>query len=166
VTLDGYSAPLTAGNFLANVLDGRYDGRRLTASSNAVIAPAPPTSQLPPIPLEILPLGEFDPVYRIPLDVQGGELPVLPLSISGALSFTHMPDTESFLNGDEFFVYKFDKQQAGLAGLAFDEGTFSVFGYVTQGMDVVGKLRSGDVIVKAQVLSGADKLVRPAPPGP
>jgi hypothetical protein len=27
LTLDGYSAPITAGNFIANVLDGRYDGR-------------------------------------------------------------------------------------------------------------------------------------------
>jgi hypothetical protein len=37
------------------------------------------------IPLEILPLGEFDPVYRSTLDVQSGELPVLPLSIYGSV---------------------------------------------------------------------------------
>lgn len=37
------------------------------------------------VPLEILPLGEFDPVYRSTLDVQSGELPVLPLSIYGAV---------------------------------------------------------------------------------
>ncbi len=36
--------------------------------------------------MEILPLGEFDPVYRSTLDVQNGELPVLPLSIYGAVS--------------------------------------------------------------------------------
>jgi hypothetical protein len=35
--------------------------------------------------MEILPLGEFDPVYRSTLDVQSGELPVLPLSIYGAV---------------------------------------------------------------------------------
>ncbi len=35
--------------------------------------------------------------------------------------------------------------------------------YVTEGMDVVGQLRSGDTIVRATVLSGADKLVLPAP---
>ncbi len=38
------------------------------------------------LPLEILPLGEFDPVYRSTLDIQNGELPVLPLSIYGAVS--------------------------------------------------------------------------------
>jgi hypothetical protein len=62
------------------------------------------------------PAGTFDPLYRLPLDVQSGELPVLPLSIAGAASMTHLPDTESFLSGDEWFIYKFDKQQAGLSG--------------------------------------------------
>jgi len=70
-------------------------------------------------------------------------------------------DAEGFLSGDEWFIYKFDKQQAGLAGLSFDEGTFGVFGYVTRGMDVVEALKSGDVITRAVVVSGADKLVRP-----
>jgi hypothetical protein len=41
---------------------------------------------------------------------------VLPLSIAGAVSMTHLPDTESFLSGDEWFIFKFDKQQAGLSG--------------------------------------------------
>ena len=39
---------------------------------------------------------------------------------------------------------QFDKQQAGLAGLSFDEGRFGVFAYVTEGMDnVVPRLASG-----------------------
>lgn len=38
-----------------------------------------------PVPLEILPAGQYEPVYRLPLDVQSGELPVLPLSITGAI---------------------------------------------------------------------------------
>lgn len=160
---------------------------------------------------------------RLPLDVGGGELPVLPLSIAGAVSMTHLPDGEAFLSGDEWFIFKFDKQQvrraaprqhrdsaacigaaamlfstcrssgsgsaahnhnavcpparapntpntptinmqqAGLSGLAFDEGTFGVFGYVTSGLgDVVAKLESGDVIVSARITSGLDRLVRPA----
>lgn len=36
------------------------------------------------LPLEVLALGEFEPLYRSTLDVRGGELPVLPLSIYGA----------------------------------------------------------------------------------
>ena len=41
------------------------------------------------LPIEVLPLGEFDPVYRSTLDVQNGELPVLPLSIYGAVRPRH-----------------------------------------------------------------------------
>lgn len=99
--------------------------------------------------------------------MQSGELPVLPLSIPGAVSMAHVPDTDAYLSGDEWFIFKFDRQQAGLAGLSFDEGTFGVFGYVTEGYEaVVPRLESGDVIVRAEVVEGADKLVRPAAPKP
>ena len=49
------------------------------------------------LPMEILPLGEFDPVYRSTLDVQSGELPVLPLSIYGAVRqvFSHSRCTQA-----------------------------------------------------------------------
>lgn len=164
ITLDGYSAPISAGNFAANVADGLYNDRVVQSSyASLIVTTADSAPSRPPIPLEILPSGEFDPMYRIPLDVQGGELPVLPLSISGAVSMTHVSGSDSMLSGDEWFVYKFDKQQAGLSGLAFDEGSFGVFGYVTRGMDVISTLKTGDVIVSARLVSGADKLVRPAP---
>ena len=58
--------------------------------------------------MEMLPLGEFDPVYRSQLDVQHGELPVLPLSIYGAVAMAHpgadIPD--GYAAGNEFFLYK------------------------------------------------------------
>jgi len=138
--------------------------RQVQASYASVITPGDIVAPRPPVPLENLPAGTFDPLYRFPLDVQSGELPVLPLSIAGAVSMTHLPDTESFLSGDEWFIFKFDKQQAGLSGLSFDEGTFGVFGYVTDGMDVVGKLQTGDIISKAEVTSGLDRLMRPSGP--
>ncbi|KXZ48859.1 hypothetical protein GPECTOR_25g444 [Gonium pectorale] len=161
LTLDGYSAPLSAGNFLKNIMDGLYDNRPINVNYTSVYVQGQTNKERPPIPLEILPAGEFEPLYRLPLDVQSGELPVLPLSISGALTFARLPGSDSFLSGSDWFIYKFDKQQAGLAGLAFDEGTFGVFGYVTDGMEAVARLEPGDVIVGAKVVSGADKLVLP-----
>ncbi|KAG2432024.1 hypothetical protein HYH02_013094 [Chlamydomonas schloesseri] len=162
LTLDGYSAPLSAGAFLRNVKEGMYDGRPISANYTSVLVTAPEGKQQPPVPLEIMPLGEFEPLYRLPLDVQSGELPVLPLSISGAVTFARLPSTESYLSGTDWFVYKFDKQQAGLGGLAFDEGQFGVFGYVTEGLEgVLPRLAPGDVIVQAKIISGGDKLVVP-----
>ena len=67
---------------------------------------------------------------------------------------------DGFMSGEEFFIYKFDPSQAGLAGLSFDEGEFAVFGYVTSGMEeVVARLATGDRIVKASVVQGLDRLV-------
>ena len=85
------------------------------------------------IPLEILPMGDFEPIYGSPLNVQAGELPVLPMSIYGSVAMAHAPDAdEGFAAADEFFIYKYDKGSSGLAGLSFDEGTFGVFGYIAK----------------------------------
>lgn len=51
------------------------------------------------LPLEILPAGDFEPLYRLPLDVRSGELPVLPLSIYGAGGAG--PGMEGWLEGIE-----------------------------------------------------------------
>jgi hypothetical protein len=85
--------------------------RPIQASYASVITAGDAIKQRQPIPLENLPAGTFDPLYRFPLDVQSGELPVLPLSIAGSVSMTHVPGTEQYLSGDEWFIYKFDKQQ-------------------------------------------------------
>lgn len=42
------------------------------------------------------------------------------------------PIPDGYSAADEFFIYKFSKEQAGLSGLAFDEGIFGVCGYVTE----------------------------------
>ena len=44
----------------------------MNASYASVLVAAPEGKAVPAIPLEILPAGEFDPLYRIPLDVQVG----------------------------------------------------------------------------------------------
>ena len=59
------------------------------------------------LPMEMLPLGEFDPVYRSVLDVQGGELPVLPLSIYGAVAMAYPASRDDgAVASNEFFLYK------------------------------------------------------------
>ena len=78
-------------------------------------------------------MGDFEPIYGSPLNVQAGELPVLPMSIYGAVAMAHAADAdEGFAAADEFFIYKYDRGSSGLAGLSFDEGTFGVFGYIAK----------------------------------
>ena len=50
------------------------------------------------------------------------------------LKYEHLSSSapqDGYMAADEFFIYKFSREQAGLSGLAFDEGQFGVFGYVT-----------------------------------
>jgi hypothetical protein len=44
-----------------------------------------------------------------------------------------------------YFVYQFDKRSAGLGGMAFEEGEFSVFGYLVKGEEegFLNQLQSG-----------------------
>mmetsp|Transcript_17344 Transcript_17344/g.51914 ORF Transcript_17344/g.51914 Transcript_17344/m.51914 type:complete len:518 (-) Transcript_17344:3244-4797(-) len=161
LVVDGYSAPITGANFVRNVVDGVYCGAKLKVDRGAVLAGG---GAVPgrTIPLEQLPLGQFDLVYKSPLDVRGGELPVLPLSIYGALAMSHAPDEGVDLGlaaADEFFIYKFDRQSSGLSGLDFSEGEFGVFGYVTKGQELIAQLSNGDVIKSARLVSGGDRLV-------
>jgi cyclophilin family peptidyl-prolyl cis-trans isomerase len=158
LVLDGYSAPLTAGNFVRNVLEGAYTNAQLKVDQGAVLAGGGAAGGRT-LPLEMLPIGQFDIVYRSPLDVRSGELPVLPLSIYGALAMSHGPDGADSAAADEFFIYKFDRQSSGLAGLSFDEGEFGVFGYVTQGTELIPQLGNGDIITGVRLTRGGERLV-------
>ena len=116
------------------------------------------------LPLEILPAGAFEPLYRSPLDVAGGELPLLPLSVYGALAASRpsgAPPSEA--SASEFFVFLYSRQQAGLGGLAFEEGEFSVFGYATgpNAAVLLPQISQEDVIVRTRVVSGRERLVVP-----
>jgi hypothetical protein len=70
VVIDGYSAPLTAGNFAKLVLDGAYDGIKLKCASQAIIADNENGKKGYTVPLEVMPAGQFEPLYRTPLSIQ------------------------------------------------------------------------------------------------
>jgi cyclophilin family peptidyl-prolyl cis-trans isomerase len=157
ITVDGYNAPITAGNFIDNVRRGVYRGAPMRRSETAILGGSTDPSK-PSIPLEIKSSDSFDPLYRAPLDVQNGEaIPSIPLSINGSVAMARSGDGQS--DKDQFFVYLFDKRSAGLGGLSFEEGEFSVFGYVTKGEEYLGSIGTNAEIVDARVLFGADKLL-------
>ncbi|KAL1567121.1 cytochrome P450 monooxygenase 37 [Salvia divinorum] len=162
VVVDGYSAPLTAGNFAKLVVEGVYDGMKLNCTDQAILS----DSKLGKdkgyvVPLEIMPSGQFEPLYKTTLSVQDGELPVLPLSVYGAVVMAHNPDSEEYSSPNQFFFYLYDKRNAGLGGLSFDEGQFSVFGYTTMGRETLSEIRTGDVIRSAKLVEGQDRLFLP-----
>ena len=167
--LDGYNAPLTAGNVAALVKRGFYDGVALTGSlaDEALFAvPGRPSPLRASLPLEVRAQGDFEPRWRSPLDIfdGGGELPVLPLSVYGAVAASRGPQAAES-DGAGLFLYRFHKQDAGLGGLSFSEGEFAVAGYVTSGGDLLRQLHDGDTIRSARIVKGEENLVLPTGPG-
>ncbi|KAG2637754.1 hypothetical protein PVAP13_2NG535700 [Panicum virgatum] len=162
VVIDGYSAPLTAGNFAKLVLDEAYDGVTLKCASQAIIADNETGKKGYTVPLEVMPAGQFEPLYRTPLSIQDGELPVLPMSVYGAIAMAHSADSDEYSSPTQFFFYLYDKRNSGLGGISFDEGQFSVFGYTTDGRDVLSQIKTGDKIRSAKLVQGRERLVLPS----
>ncbi|GKA83382.1 peptidyl-prolyl cis-trans isomerase CYP37, chloroplastic [Tanacetum coccineum] len=163
VVLDGYSAPLTTGNFAKLVVDGTYDGMTLKCTDQAILSDSGIDKSIGyRVPLEIMPSGQFEPLYKTALSIQDGELPVLPLSVYGAVAMAHDDVSEEYSSPNQFFFYLYDKSYSGLGGLSFDEGQFSVFGYTTIGRDILPQIKTGDVIRSAKLVEGQDNLALPA----
>ena len=165
LTLDGFSAPLTSGRVLSNVLKKMYDGTVVRVDDTAVFVgggrgsgggDADADGQLP---LEIMARGEYEPRYRAELDVNSGEIPLLPLSVDGALAMARAGDGMS--STSEWFIYKYNRATSGLAGVSFDDGRFAVYGYCSDDTSGGGlrSLGDGDRIESIRVLAGADKLL-------
>ena len=173
MVLDGYSAPVTAGNFVDLVGRGFYDGLQFVRSEASYVLQAgdppgkevgfidPETNEERKVPLEILVTSEKEPIYGFTLEEIGlyREEPVLPFSAYGTVA---MARPEDINNGgsSQFFFFLFDPELTP-AGLNLLDGRFAVFGYVTEGKDVLRKLKRGDTIISAKVVDGAENLVEP-----
>jgi peptidylprolyl isomerase len=173
LVVDGYSAPVSAGNFVDLVERRFYNGLEFTRSEESYVLQAgdppgpevgfvnPDTGRYRNIPLEVLVKGDKLPTYGITLEDAGRyrDQPVLPFSAYGAIA---MARSESDPNNasSQFFFFLFEPELTP-AGLNLLDGRYSVFGYVTEGKDVLRELRQGDKIISAKVVEGAGNLVQP-----
>ncbi|MFK8184165.1 MAG: peptidylprolyl isomerase [Phormidesmis sp.] len=175
VELDGNSAPVTAGNFVDLAQKGVYDGtifHRVVRSPEPFVAqggdpqstdPSIPINRLGTggyvengrertIPLEILPVDADEPLY-------GQTFPEAGLSAKPVLDHKRgaIAMARSGVNtaSSQFYIT--------LADVAFLDGNYAVFGYVTDGMDVVDSIRVEDVIQYVKITAGGDNLVTAAP---
>lgn len=170
MTLDGYSAPLNAGNFLDLVRKGIYDGATIQNSQRGFylqfsnpegVYVDEATGQPRTLPMEVLVSGERVPVYGMTLDQAGaGDLqPVLPVTAFGAVASTHSIENPNDASS-QFYVFLFDPksyQARSMGGNALN-GSLSCFGYVTGGQEQLSALERGDKVVAARVVSGLQYL--------
>jgi peptidyl-prolyl cis-trans isomerase B (cyclophilin B) len=173
IELDGTNAPITAGNFVDLVQKGVYDGlvfHRVVREPQPFVVQGgdpqgkdpkfptaqlgtggfidPKTSQERYIPLEIKVKGAASPTYSATLEqAKIMEKPVL-LHSRGALAMARSNNPDS-ASAQFYFT---------LTELPFLDGSYAVFGYVKQGMDVVDKIEAGDRIEKATVTQGLENF--------
>lgn len=178
IELKGDEAPVTAGNFVDLIQKGVYDGlafHRIVKEPQPFVVqggdpqgkdPSYPVSRLGTggyvdgagqrryIPLEIQVDGEDEPTYGAALGRSAGRSAgnVTLKHTRGAVAMARSQDPDS-ASAQFYFA---------LADLAFLDGDYAVFGYVTAGMDVVDQIAQGDRIESARVVSGAENF-KPAP---
>jgi peptidylprolyl isomerase len=172
--IDGYSAPVTGGNFVDLVERGFYDDMEFIRAEDYYVLQTgdpegpeegfidPKTGKYRAIPLEILVKGDESPIYGATLESLGRflEEPVLPFSAFGTLGMAR-PNTDPNGGSSQFFFFLFEPELTP-AGLNLLDGRYTVFGYVVEHTEVLEKLGQGDRIESVRVLSGADNLVQPA----
>ncbi len=164
IELDGNNAPLTAGNFADLVKRGVYNGltfHRVVKEPTPFVAQGgdplgngtgnfvdPVTSQPRYIPLEILPEGEKKPVY--------GE--ILPPTQKPKLRHNKgaiaMARSQSPNSASSQFYFALDD-------IYFLDGSYAVFGYVTEGMELVEKIQPSDRIESMTIIKGEENLKQP-----
>ena len=171
--VDGYSAPVTAGNFVDLVQRGFYNNLPFTRSEESYVLQVgdppgdevgfidPATKKYRAVPLEVLVQGDEAPTYGITLEDAGRyrDLPVLPFSSYGAMAMAR-PGEDPNGGSSQFFFFLFEPELTP-AGRNLLDGRYAVFGYVTSGREVLEQLRAGDKILSAKVVKGAENLVQP-----
>lgn len=173
VVVDGYSAPVTAGNFVDLVQRGFYNGLPFTRSEESYVLQTgdpqgadvgfvdPTSGKYRAIPMEILVQGDKVPFYGSTLEDAGRYLdnPVLPFSAYGAVAMAP-PDSDPNGASSQFFFFLFEPELTP-AGRNLLDGRYAVFGYVVSGQEVLGQLKQGDKVVSAKVVEGLENFVKP-----
>ena len=171
--IDGYTAPVTGGNFVDLVQRGFYDDMPFIRAEDFYVLQTgdpegpeegfidPKTGEYRAIPLEILVKGDEEPIYGATLEELGRYMddPVLPFSAFGVMGFARPSDD---VNGgsSQFFFFLFEPELTP-AGLNLLDGRFTVFGCVVDNKELLEDLGQGDRIISAQVVAGLENLVEP-----
>ncbi len=173
IEVDGTNAPITAGQFVDLVQKRVYDGlifHRVVKDPSPFVAqggdpqskkrnfPAsqlgtgswidPATGKPRYIPLEIKPTGATQPIYGETLRDAGIQKPPVLRHKRGAISMARSSEPNSA--SSQFYF--------ALANLEFLDGDYAVFGYVTQGIGVVNKIKQGDRIQSVRVTKGLENF--------
>ncbi|GLU02047.1 hypothetical protein SLE2022_193190 [Rubroshorea leprosula] len=173
IVLDGYNAPVTAGNFVDLVQRRFYDGLEIQRADGFVVqtgdpeGPAdgfidPSTGKNRSVPLEIMVEGEKTPFYGATLEELGlyKAQTKLPFNAFGTMAMARDEFENNSASSQVFWLLKESELTPSNANIL--DGRYAVFGYVTENQDYLADLKVGDVIESIQVVSGLDNLINPS----
>ncbi|MEM8643185.1 MAG: peptidylprolyl isomerase [Cyanobacteria bacterium P01_G01_bin.54] len=173
IVVDGYNAPVNAGNFVDLVQRGFYDGLTFFQNQDYIIQTGDPpgpdvgfndpkTAEYRAIPLEVRVQEEVEPIYEFTLEDVGYYLPnlALPFNAYGAVALAR-PGDDPNGGSSQFFFFLFDSELTP-PGFNVLDGRYSVLGYLVEGKAVLESLEGGDKILSATVVDGLENLVEPA----
>lgn len=173
IVLDGFNAPVTAGNFVDLVQRHFYDGMEIQRADGFVVqtgdpeGPAedfidPSTEKPRTIPLEIMVEGEKVPFYGSTLEELGlyKAQTKLPFNAFGTMAMAREEFENNSASSQVFWLLKESELTPSNANIL--DGRYAVFGYVTENEDYLADLKVGDVIESVQMVSGIDNLVNPS----
>lgn len=179
MVIDGFTAPVTGGNFVDLVQKGFYNNMKIQRSDGFVVQTGDPDGPSDGyvgtpgkalgkgkhgerlIPSEIFVKGDKGPFYETTIEDEGrgGQATVLPFSSYGAMGWaTEEYDPNS--GSSQFFWLLFDSDLTP-AGKNVLDGRYPCFGYVTEGADFLRDIKEDDVIVSVKIISGEDMLSQP-----
>jgi len=177
MTIDGYSSPITAGNFIDLVQKGFYSKMNIQRADGYVVQTGDPDGDAVGyvgkpnkavgagkngerlIPLEVFVRGENAPFYESTLDEsgKGGQATILPFSSYGAMGWAR-EEYDNNSGSSQFFWLLFDSDLTP-AGKNMLDGRYPCFGYVIEGSDFLRDIKEDDVIVSTKILDGLEGFV-------
>jgi peptidylprolyl isomerase len=174
VIADGYSAPVTAGNFVDLVNKKFYDNLPFIRAEDFYVLQTgdpngpeegyidPKTKEYRAIPMEILVKGDAAPTYGVTLEEIGRYMddPILPFNSFGSLALARPGDNNNG-GSSQFFFFLFEAELTP-AGRNMLDGRYAVFAYTIEGKDTLRKLSADDKIISASVIDGLENLVQPS----
>jgi peptidylprolyl isomerase len=173
LTVDGYHAPLTAGNFIDLVDKKLYDGMSIQKAEELFVQTGKPSTgdgyidptsrTLRTIPLEIFYKQDSEPVYGATSDEdnRATETMALPFQAYGAIGMAR-DNSENDSGSSQFFFLKW-KQALNPPGRNTLDGFYSCFGYITSTNELfLDQVTTDDKIVSMKVIDGLQNLRRPS----